>query len=173
MTYYAVYATSRRPNPYVAFSVVLVENWSELDILFLMWPQFVITRSNGSYCMFMEYFWPHSRLRVSLIEICSNRTENHKTSQTRFCWDKYGPNLSYRDSVTNTQPLYATLELIWPIPSQSAVHAITWNIRPRSLNSALKWTNSIKHDILDHGWPPLFTTDHTWPVNAILCGICH
>jgi len=54
----------------------------------------------------------------------------------------------------------------------SPVHAITWNTRPRSLNSALKRTNSFKLDILDHRWPPLPTTAHTGSVDAILCKIC-
>jgi len=56
--------------------------------------------------------------------------------------------------------------------SQS-LNSVNWYSRPRSLNSALKWTNSIKLDIIDHAWPPLLTTDHTGPVNAILCSICH
>jgi len=56
--------------------------------------------------------------------------------------------------------------------SQSAVHAINWYTSPRSLNSALKWTNSFKLDILDHSWTPLPTTGHTGPVDAILSSIC-
>jgi len=173
MPYYAAYAASWRHNPYVAFSVALIENWSELDILCLMWRQYVISRCNGSYCMIMEYFWPLSRLRVFLIEIWSNMTENHKTSQKRLCSYKYGPNLSYLDTVTNTGPLYATLQLIWPSLSQTAVHAINWYTVPRSLNSALKCTNAFKLDILDHSCPPLPTPGHTWPVDAIICSICH
>jgi len=35
------------------------------------------------------------------------------------------PNISYLDTLTNTGPLYAYLELICPILPQSAVHAIT------------------------------------------------
>jgi len=85
-----------------------------------------------------------------------------------LCRDKYGPNLSYLDSVTNTGPLYAILELIWPILSQCAVHVITCYTRPRSLNSALKWTNYCKLDILDHSWPPLLTAGHTGPVCDIM-----
>jgi len=69
--------------------------------------------------------------------------------------EKYSPNLSYLDTLTNIGPLYATSHQIWPILYQSAIHAITWYTRPRFLNSALKWTNSFKLDILNHRWPPL------------------
>jgi len=171
MPYYSVYATSWRHNPYVAFSDALVENWSELDILCLMWPQCVISRYNCSYCMIMYYFWPLSCLLVSLIEMWSNMTESDKTVQKRLCRDKYCPNLSYFDTATNTGPLCATLELICPNLSQRSVHGITWNTRLRTLNSALKLTNSFKLDILDHSWLALPTTSHTGPVDAILCSI--
>jgi len=172
MPYYAVSATRWRHNPYVAFSVALVENWSELDILCLMCPQFVMSRHNGSYCLIMDHFWPLSRLRVSLTEIWSNMSESPKTAQKWLCRDKYDPNLSYLDNVANTVPLYATLELIWPNLFPTAVQAITWYTRPRSLNSALKWTNSIKLDIHNHNWPPLPTTGNTGPVDDILCSFC-
>jgi len=112
MPYYAVNATSWRHNPYVVFCAALDENLSELDILYLMWPQFVLSRYSGPHCMIMEYYWSLSRLRVCLIEIWSNMTKNNKTSQKRLCRDKYCPILSYLDTVTNTRPLYATLELI-------------------------------------------------------------
>jgi len=173
MPCYAVYATRWCHNTYVAFPVTLVDNWSEFDILCLRWPQFVISRHNSSCCLIMNHFCPLSRLRGTLTEIWSNMTEGPKSAQKCLCRDKYGPNLSYLVTVTNTGPLYATLELIWPNLSQTAVHSITWYTRPRSLNSALKWTNSFKLDILDHSWPPLPTTSNTGPVDAILCSICH
>jgi len=173
MPYYAVSATRWRHNSYVSLAVARVVNSSELAMLCQMWPQLVTPSYGRTFCMIMDHFWLLSRFSVSFIEIWSNMTENHKTSQKRLCWCKYGPNLSYLDTVTNTRLLYATLELIWPIPSQSAVHAITWYTSPRSLNSALKWTNSCKLDILDHSWPPLPTAGHTGPVDAILCSICH
>jgi len=173
MPCYAVYATSWRHKSYVGFSFSLVENWSEWDMLFQMWPQLVTPPYDRALGIIMDHICPHSRLRVSLIEIWSNMTENHKTSQRSLCRDKYGRNLSYLNTVTNTGPLYATLKLIWPNLSQTAVHAISWYTRPRSLNSALKCTNSFKLDILDNSWSPLPTTDHTGPINAILCSICH
>jgi len=116
----------------------------------------------------MDHFWRVSRLSVSLTEIWLNMTECTKTAQKWLCGDKYGPNLSYLDIVTNTGQLYSTLELIWPNLSQTAVHAITWYTRPRSLNSDLRWTNSFKLDILDNCWPPLPTTGNTVSVVAIL-----
>jgi len=57
--------------------------------------------------------------------------------------------------------------------SQTAVHAITLYTTLRSLNSALKWTNMFKLDILDHSWTPLPTTGHTGPVDAKLGSMCH
>jgi len=80
----------------------------------------------------------------------------------------HGPIISYIDTITNTGPLQATIDHIWPILSQSNVHAIACYTRPRSLNSALKCTNSLKLDIVEHSWPPLPTTGHTGPVDAIL-----
>jgi len=110
--------------------------------------------------MIMDHFWSLSHLRGSLIVIWSNMTESAKTAQKRLFRVKYGPELSYLGSVTNTGPLYATLEPIRPILSQSAVHAITWYTRPRFLNSALKWTNDLKLDIPYHYCPPLPTTSY-------------
>jgi len=69
MRYYAVYTTSRRHKSYVAFSVALVENLSELSVLGQMWPQLVTPRYDRTFCMIMDHLWPLSRLSVSLIEI--------------------------------------------------------------------------------------------------------
>jgi len=142
MPYYAVSATWWRQSPYVAFSGALVENWLELEMLCQMWPQLVTSRYDRTFCIIMDHFWPPSRLPGTLILIWSNLRERDETAQKWLCRDKYGPNLSYLDTVTNTGPLYATLDLIWPNSSQSAVHAITWYYRPRLFNFALKCTNS-------------------------------
>jgi len=173
MPYYAVYATRWRHNPYVDFSGALVKNWSELDTLCQMSPQLVTPRYDRTFCMIMDNFWPLSRLCVSLTEIWWNMTESPKTAQKWLCRDKYSTNLSYLDTITNTGPFYATLELIWPNLPQTAVHTITWYTRPRSLNSALKWTNSFKLDILENSWPPLPTIGNMGPVDATLCSIYH
>jgi len=173
MPCYAVYTTNRRHKSYIAFSAALVENWSELAMLGQMWPQLVTPRYDRTFCMTMDHFWPLSRLSVFLIEIWSNITESPITAQKWLSTDKYDPNLSYLHTVTNTGPLYATLELICTNLSQTAVNAITWYTRPWSLNSALKWSNSFKLDILDNSWPPVPTTGNTGSVDAILCSICH
>jgi len=138
MPYYAVSATSGRHNPYEPFSGALVENWSELDMLSQMWPQLVISFYNRLYCMIMDHCWPLSRLRVSLIEIWSNKTESPKCAQRWLYRDKYGPNLSYPDIVKNTGLLCTTLELIWPSLSQTAVHAIPYILDRGS--SILPWS---------------------------------
>jgi len=173
MPYYAVSATSYRHNPYVAFSGALVENWSELGMPNQMWPQLVTPHYNRTFSMIKDHFWPPSRLPGTLTLIWSNLKEHDEAAQKKWYRDKYGPNPCYLGTVTNTGPLYATWELIWPILSQSAVHAVTWYTRSRSLNSALKWTISFKLDILDNSWPPFPITANTGPVDAILCSICH
>jgi len=117
----------------------------------------------------MDHFWTLSRLQGTLIAIWSNLTERVKIAQRRH---KYDSNLSYLDTITNIGTLYATLNQIKPIMCQSALYAITWYTRPRFINSALKWTNSFKFDILHHSGPPLPTTDHTGSLDAILCSIC-
>jgi len=165
MPYYAVSAPRLRHKSYVSFAVALVENWSELAMLCQMWPQ-LVTPITG-YFLWLWTISGHFRASwyfdLNMLKPdrkCKNCTKKGIQWQT---WPQYNISRHFNNYWTIISHFRSNLSN----HVSESLHSVTLYTKSRSLNSDLKCTNSFKLDVHYHFWPPLPTTGHTGPVDAI------